>query len=271
MPSVCFSFAKQLKEKLNGFIPEMVLILGSGLGSLAENIQNRQIIKYADIEGFPQSTVIGHENQFIAGHLKGKKVLCMQGRFHLYEGVDPQLINQVISAFKLLGVKGMVITNAAGSLNPDMPAGSLMLITDHINLSGRNPLIGTNDDDIGPRFPDLTHAYDQKLLSLARKTAKDLNLPLFEGIYTMVTGPNFETPAEVKAFARLGGDAVGMSTVPEVLCAVHAGLEVLGFSVITNLGAGLQQKEQTHEETLTMANKAAQSLSLLLSAIFERM
>ena len=271
MTSPCFSFAEQLKEKLDGFIPETILILGSGLGSLAENIKNPQIVKYADIKGFPQSTVIGHKNQFVAGFFQGKKVLCMQGRFHLYEGVEPQSINQVISTFKLLGAKRLVITNAAGSLNPQMPAGSLMLITDHINLSGSNPLIGINDEAIGPRFPDLTHAYSPELISLARQTAKDINAPLYEGVYVMVSGPNFEAPAEVRAFARLGGDAIGMSTVPEVLCAVHAGMNVLGFSVITNLGAGLQQKEQSHEETLEMADKAAQSLSGLLSAIFERL
>ena len=250
MTSLCFSFAEQLKEKLNGFIPETILILGSGLGSIADNIKEPCIIKYADIKGFPQSTVIGHKNQFVAGLFQGKKVLCMQGRFHLYEGVKPQSINQVISTFKLLGSKRLIITNSAGSLRPEMPAGSLMLITDHINLSGQNPLIGINEESIGPRFPDLTYAYSPELLELARQTAQEINIPLHEGVYVMVSGPNFEAPAEVKAFARLGGDAIGMSTVPEVLCAVHAGLHVLGFSVITNLGTGLQQKLQSHEETL---------------------
>jgi len=271
MTSLCFSFAEQLKEKLNGFIPKNILILGSGLGTLADMITEPQIIKYTDIKGFPQSSVEGHKGQLVAGYFQGKNVLCMQGRFHLYEGVAPQVINQIIASFKLIGAQRLIITNAAGSLNTKIPAGSIMLITDHINLSGQNPLIGPDDETIGPRFPDLSQVYTPSLVSLAKQMANDLKLSLSEGVYMMVTGPNFETPAEVKAYARLGADAIGMSTVPEVISAAHAGLEVLGFSVITNMGTGLQQKMQSHEETLEMAKKATSSLSQLLSAIFERL
>ena len=271
MTDICYSFAEQLKKRLNGFVPEIGLILGSGLGSIAEKIQNPRIIKYAEITAFPLSTVNGHCGQFAAGELCGKNVLCMQGRIHLYEGHSPQSISQIIKMFKLLGIKKMIVTNAAGSLNPEIAAGSIMLITDHINLSFNNPLIGPNDEALGPRFPDMSNAYDCKLQQIARQTALENNIPLSEGVYLMVSGPNFETAAEVKAFGILGGDAVGMSTVPEVISAVHAGIKVLGFSVITNMGTGLQKKSQSHAETLSMADQAAGRLADLLKHIFERL
>lgn len=270
MTEPCYSFAEQIKQRLNGFEPEIALILGSGLGNLAEQIKNPVIIRYKDIKGFPQSTVSGHSGQFAAGVLNGKKVLCMQGRVHLYEGHSPQSISQIIKTFKLLGLKKLVVTNAAGSLTPQIPAGSIMLITDHINFSFNNPLIGPNDDVLGPRFPDMSNAYDAGLRKIAVDTARELGIDLKQGVYLMVSGPNFETAAEVKAFGILGGDAVGMSTVPEVISAVHAGIKVLGFSVITNLGTGLQTQIQSHAETLAMADKAAGRLSVLLGKIFER-
>ena len=270
MNNLCYAFAEQIKKHLNGFTPEIAIILGSGLGGLADNISDRTIIKYNQIEGFPQSTVSGHNGQFVTGTLQGKKVLCMQGRIHLYEGHQPQIINQIIKTFKLLGIKKLIVTNAAGSLNPKIPAGSIMLISDQINLSFSNPLVGPNNDELGPRFPDMSNAYDKKLRETATKTAKDLKIKLYEGTYLMVSGPTFETPAEVRAFGILGGDAVGMSTVPEVISAVHSGIDVLGFSIITNMGTGLQEQTQSHEETLSMAAKSTENLAILINNIFER-
>ena len=270
MTELCHSFAKQLKSKLKDFSPDIALILGSGLGSVAKQIQNPKIIEYSSIKNFPQSTVSGHQGRFIFGSLQGKNVLCMQGRIHLYEGHPPQSIAQIIKTFKLLGIKKMIVTNAAGSLDTKMPAGSIMLITDHINFSFNNPLIGPNDENLGPRFPDMSNAYDKKLQELALKTASNLKIKLFKGPYLMVSGPNFETAAEIKAFHLLGAKAVGMSTVPEVITAAYCNIPVLGFSVITNLGTGLQKTTQSHEETLNMATKAAQNLSNLISNLFER-
>lgn len=270
MNSLCYHFAKQLSDKLNGFTPEIAMILGSGLGGITDSINNKVVIQYSQIDQFPESTVSGHSGQFIAGTLQGKKVLCMQGRIHLYEGHHPQIINQIIKAFKLIGVQKLIVTNAAGSLNPNIPAGSIMLITDHINLSFTNPLIGPNNDDLGPRFPDMSKAYNLKLRETAILVAKELGITLHEGVYLMVSGPTFETAAEVKSFGLLGGDAVGMSTVPEVISAVHSGIDVLGFSVITNMGTGLQQKPQSHEETLSMANQSTGNLTSLIQHIFER-
>lgn len=270
MTELCYSFANQIKDRLSGFQPEIALILGSGLGSLADKIENPFIIKYSELTNFPQSSVSGHKGQFVCGTIKGKNILCMQGRIHLYEGHAPQLICQIIKAFKLLGIQKLIVTNAAGSLNTNISAGSIMMITDHINLSFSNPLIGSNDDTFGPRFPDMSNAYSPNLQKLAQQTAQELNLELKEGIYLMVSGPNFETAAEIRAFGILGADAVGMSTVPEVISAVYTGIETLGFSVITNLGTGLQKQIQSHTETLKTADAAANNLAVLINKIIER-
>ena len=263
--------AAQIKSRLNGRKPETAIILGSGLGALGDQIENPVIIPYAEIDGFPHSTVSGHKGHLVVGRLEGKDILCMQGRIHLYEGCAPQTIRDIIHSFKHLGISKLIVTNAAGSLNPKLPSGSIMLIDDHINLSFTNPLIGSNDDDIGPRFPDMSNAYDRDLRALAAQTAKELNIPLNRGVYLMVSGPNFETAAEVKAFGLLGGDAVGMSTVPEVIAANHAQISVLGFSVITNMGTGLQQQTQSHAETLSAADHASEKLAKLLLCIIERL
>lgn len=270
MTQICHSFCKQLQEQLKGFKPQIALILGSGLGALADKIKSPIIIKYSDIKGFPQSTVQGHKGQFVCGTLNGKNVICMQGRIHLYEGHNPQDICQIIKTFKLLGVEKLVVTNAAGSLNPNIKAGSIMMIKDHINLSFTNPLIGPNDDTFGPRFPDMSNAYDKELQKLATEIAKEKNINIEKGVYLMVSGPNFETAAEVKTFGLLGADAVGMSTVPEVISASYCGIKTVGFSVITNMGTGLQTNTQSHDETLSMANKAASNLAVLLDKLFER-
>lgn len=254
----------QLQNLMQNRKPETAIILGSGLGSIADNLQNKLIIKYEEIEGFPKSTVAGHNGQFVIGKIDNKEILCMQGRFHLYEGHDPKVIAKVIQALKHIGIKELIITNAAGSLNPDFYPGEIMLITDHINFSGCNPLLGVNDEKIGPRFFDMSNAYDKELQEKARNIAKRKNINLHEGTYLMVLGPNFETAAEIRAFRILGADAVGMSTVPEVLAAVHCGIKVLAISALTNFGTGIQATPLSHEETLSGAAKASGSLTDLI-------
>lgn len=260
------SIVHYIKEHIFPRTPTTLIILGSGLGSLGEKLENSISINYKDIPHFPQSTVKGHESRLICGRLGNKEVLCMQGRFHLYEGHSPQTINQLFQIYKLLGIKELIVTNAAGSLNPNIPPGSLMLINDHINFSGKNPLIGPDDESFGPRFPDMSNAYDKNTRQLIHTIAQQQNLELHEGTYLMVLGPNFETPAEIRAFRILGADAVGMSTVPEVISAVHAGMKVLGISVITNFGTGMQQGTQSHEETLSQGQNASTKLIQLVTA-----
>ena len=256
--------AAQIKARLGAYSPETAVILGSGLGALGDLVENPVIIPYAEIEGFPQSTVSGHKGRLIIGRLEGKDILCMQGRVHLYEGHSPQSINTFIKAFQLLGIKNLIVTNASGSLTAELPAGTIMLISDHINLSGANPLVGPNDDAFGPRFPDMSNAYDAELRTRVRQIAARENIPLAEGVYLMVSGPTFDTPAEVRAYRILGADTVGMSTVPEVICAVHSGMRFLGFSVIVNLGCGLKQGALNHAETLREAEKASANLIRLV-------
>ena len=258
--------AEQIKLRLGNKAPQTALILGSGLGSLADAIEDSIVINYSDINGFPRSTVQGHNGRLIIGKIAGQEVLCMQGRFHLYEGYPPQLINTIMKAFQLIGIKNLIVTNAAGSLRKSIAPGELMLITDHINLSGTNPLIGPNDDRFGPRFPDLAEAYTPEYQKKIISLAKSLKIKLKQGVYLWAMGPTFETKAEIKMFQRLGADAVGMSTVPEVICAVHSGMKVLGVSVITNYGTGLQKQTPSHEETLREGEKAAQNLTRLITA-----
>ncbi len=262
------TFKNNLLSELKGKKPETLLILGSGLGSLADEIENKLVIEYEKV-GFPKSSVSGHAGQLVVGTLGKQEVVCMQGRFHLYEGHHPELIKNVMCAFKAIGVKNLIVTNAAGSLNANMPAGSLMLINDHINFSGKNPLLGANDEKYGPRFVDLSNTYDIDLRKKIQNIADKINVELFEGVYLMVLGPNFETAAEIRAFKVLGADAVGMSTVPEVMAAVYSGMKVLGVSVITNLGTGLKISSQSHSETLQEAQKATQKLADLLKAYME--
>ncbi len=266
---ITHKIAEQIRIRMGQRRPKTAIILGSGLGSLADTMEDTVIINYSDINGFPQSTVQGHNGRLIIGRLADTEVLCMQGRFHIYEGHQPQVINSIIKAFQLLGIKNLIVTNAAGSLRKSIAPGELMLITDHINLSGTNPLIGPNDDRFGPRFPSMADAYtfeyQKKILSIA----KALKIKLKQGVYLWTLGPNFETKAEIKMFQRLGADAVGMSTVPEVICAVHSGMKVLGISVITNYGTGMQKNAPSHEETLAEGQKAAQNLSRLLTAFMK--
>ena len=244
--------------------PEIGIILGSGLGGLVDIMENKEVIPYSQIPHFPVSHVEGHAGNLVFGSIGGKSVVCMQGRFHYYEGFHMQEVTYPVYVMKQLGVRYLIVTNACGGINKSFKPGDLMIITDHINFSANNSLIGINDDRLGPRFPDMSNAYDRKLRGKAKEIAAHENIPLAEGVYLMVSGPTFDTPAEVRAYRILGADAVGMSTVPEVICAVHSGIKVLGFSVIVNLGCGLGKTALSHAETLREAEKASANLIKLV-------
>ncbi len=267
MPLRNFSMinTEQFKRLLADKRPQTAVILGSGLGSVADAVEDPLTIDYAAIEGFPRTTVAGHSGKMIVGRLGQSEVLCLQGRFHLYEGHRPQVIAEVVNALKAVGVNRLIVTNAAGSLNPEFTPGSLMLIKDHINFSGQNPLVGANDESTGPRFPDMSNAYDRDMRRQAKELAAKLGINLPEGVYLMVLGPNFETAAEIRAFRTLGADAVGMSTVPEVIAAVHADIKVLAVSAVTNFGTGLQETPLSHEETIAGAARASSALTALIT------
>jgi xanthosine phosphorylase len=260
-----------IRTKAPGFIPRVAIILGSGLGGLADQIENPIVIPYAKIPGFPRSTVAGHSGELVLGTLGGVAVAGFKGRKHVYEGEGLAGMAVPIRAMKGLGAELLIVTNAAGSLRLDLEPGTLMLIADHINLMNGNPLIGPNDDTIGPRFPPMANAYDAETRVKIRARAETLGIPLQEGIYIAVTGPCFETPAEIQAFQRLGGDAVGMSTVPEVILARHCGLTVAGVSAITNLGEGLSDTALSHAHTLELAGQAGKDLTRLVIALLEDM
>ncbi|WP_223702477.1 purine-nucleoside phosphorylase [Sutcliffiella deserti] len=241
--------ADYISSKINQQ-PKIGLILGSGLGVLAEEIQNPVTIPYGEIPGFPVSTVEGHAGQLVIGELEGKDVVAMQGRFHFYEGYSMEKVTFPVRVMKYLGVEKLIVTNAAGGVNESFEAGDLMIINDHINNMGTNPLIGPNDSDMGARFPDMSQAYCKELRKLAKNTAENLGLKVQEGVYVGNTGPSYETPAEVRMLRTLGGDAVGMSTVPEVIIAQHSGMKVLGISCISNMAAGILDQPLTHDEVM---------------------
>ena len=260
-----------IKDYLGVKSPKTAIILGSGLKDFIDNIEDKKVLRYKSLPEFPESTVEGHNGELIYGTVEGKEILCINGRVHLYEGNNPRKIAEAIHSLKDLGIEQLIVTNAAGSLNEKIAPGSLMLINDHINFSGRNPLVGPNDAHYGPRFSPMNNAYTSELLEKAKKIAKQEKIKVCEGVYLMVLGPNFETPAEVRMFAKFGADAVGMSTVPEVIVAAHCSLKVLGISVITNYGAGLMSSlPPSHEETLEMANKASANLCHLLTEFIKR-
>ncbi|MBO8142451.1 MAG: purine-nucleoside phosphorylase [Firmicutes bacterium] len=243
------------------------LILGSGLGDLANRLEGATIIPYPDIPHFVRSTVPGHRGRLLAGRLGGTRVWVMQGRFHYYEGYSMAEVVRPVRVLGRLGVTTLIVTNAAGGLNPAFRPGDLMLIEDHINLVGANPLVGPNEDAFGPRFPDMTEAYDSRLRALAREVAGRQGVELRAGVYLGLSGPTFETPAEIRAFRTLGADAVGMSTVPEVIAARHMGVRVLGISCITNMAAGLSPAPLTHEEVIETTARAAADFERLVTGI----
>lgn len=251
--------------------PEIGLILGSGLGVLADEIEDAAVIKYEDIPDFPVSTVSGHAGQFVIGNLEGHRVIAMQGRFHYYEGYSLKEVTIPVRVMKLLGIEKLLVTNAAGGVNLNYEPGDFMIISDHINLMGDNPLRGQNEDDFGPRFPDMSEAYSENLIKLAEKVAADSGIITRKGVYVAVTGPSYETPAEIRYFRKIGIDAVGMSTVPEVIAANHMGMEVLGISCITNMAAGVLPKPLNHEDVMKIAEKVKPEFIKLLRNILREM
>lgn len=244
--------------------PKIALVLGSGLGDLAEEIQSPIKIKYESIPGFPSSTVPGHEGQLVYGRLSGQKVLAMQGRFHYYEGYDLATVTYPIRVFKELGVDTILLTNAAGGINGSFKPGDLMVISDHLNFTGENPLIGQNNNQ-GPRFVDMSQTYSIKTQSKLMKVADQIGLHLQKGVYAWLTGPTYETPAEIRALRLLGADAVGMSTVPEAIVAKHCGMEVIGISCITNYAAGMQESLD-HQEVMAISQVVKPQFKALIRA-----
>jgi purine-nucleoside phosphorylase len=251
--------------------PDVAIILGTGLGRLAEEIDARAVIEYTDIPGFPLSTVESHAGRLLCGTLGGKTVIAMQGRFHRYEGYSLQQATFPVRVLRALGARTLVVSNACGGLNPLWSAGDLMVIADHINLLGDSPLIGPNDDRLGPRFPDLSSAYDGELRALARRVAADEKIALREGVYVAVTGPNLETRAEYRFLRGIGADVVGMSTVPEVLVAIHAGMRVLGLSIVTDMCLPDALEPATAERIIAVANRAEPQLTRLVRGVLERL
>lgn len=247
--------------------PLVGIILGSGLGGISEKIEDRQELPYPEIPYFARSTAPGHKGQLVGGTLSGVPVICMQGRLHYYEGHDMQDIIFPIRVMQLLGVQTLIVTNAAGGINLSYQVGDLMLIEDHINLMGRNPLIGANDTHFGPRFCDMTYTYTPALRNLADAAAERLGITLQHGVYLACTGPSYETPAEIRAFRILGADAVGMSTVPEVIAASHCGMKVLAFSLITNMAAGVLDQPLTEEEVIEIGKSKGKTLQSLIMEI----
>lgn len=251
--------------------PAIGLILGSGLGVLADEIEEAVRIPYEDIPGFPVSTVEGHAGRLVYGRLEGATVVAMQGRFHYYEGYSLREVTFPVRVMKALGVRQLIVTNAAGGVNEQFRPGDLMIISDHINLLGTNPLIGPNDPELGPRFPDMTEAYSRRLRQLAKETAARLGVRVHEGVYVANTGPSYETPAEIRMIRTLGGDAVGMSTVPEVIVARHGGMEVLGISCISNMAAGMSDAPLHHDEVVETAERVKTDFLRFVKAIVAEM
>lgn len=262
--------AKEFIEKKINQIPQIAIILGSGLSPLAEQIKNPVTISYKDIPYFPISTVKGHAGNLVIGELQGKVVMCMQGRFHYYEGYTMQEVTFPIRVMQLLGVKTLIVTNAAGGVNKSFSTGDIMLITDHISRMP-NPLIGSNDDRLGERFPSMSEVYDKTLMSLAKSVAKKNNIEIKEGVYVGNTGPSFETNAEYVMFRTLGISAVGMSTVPEVIVAAHAKMKVLGLSVISNVFNEDIEQEPTHQEVLENVEASNRNMIKLISGVIEEL
>lgn len=248
---------------------EIGIILGSGLGSYASALQDRKSMPYSDIPGFPVSTVEGHAGLWHTGKLHGKQVCMMQGRFHAYEGYPLEEVTLPVRVMRQLGVHTLIVTNAAGGVNTTFAAGDLMLISDFINLSGANPLTGPNRPELGPRFPDMTYAYDRDLQRLAQEVAQAQGIGLRKGVYCWMNGPTYESPAEIRMVRTMGGDAVGMSTVPETIVAKHGGMRVLGISCITNMAAGVLDQPLNHQEVMETGEKVKDTFSSLIDGVIQ--
>jgi xanthosine phosphorylase len=261
--------ADVIAGRARGFVPRLGLMLGSGLGELADRLEDRVEIPYGELPGFHVGGLAGHAGALVLGRLAGQPVAIFSGRWHVYEGIEPSAITTPIRTLKRLGAEALILTNAAGSLRAEAGPGSLVCLSDHINLLGFNPLTGPNDDDAGPRFPSLRDAYDPELRARLHGAAGALGTELHDGVYLAVAGPSFETPAEIRAFRTLGADLVGMSTVPEVIAARHAGLRVAAVSAVTNLAEGMGGEELSHEQTLRVAKQGAERLGPLLERFVE--
>jgi len=262
--------AEYIRSQVN-LVPKIGIILGTGLGSLAEGIELTAKVDYGGIPHFPVSTVESHAGRLLIGHLKGKPVVAMQGRFHFYEGYTMQQVTFPVRVMKELGIEALVVSNACGGLNPQFNRGDIMIITDHINLQGNNPLIGPNDDTIGDRFPDMYNCYDKGLVKMAEEVALEQKLPVRKGVYVSVTGPNLETAAEYRFLRILGADVVGMSTVPEVIAARHQKTKVMAFSIITDMGLPDALGPCTLDEIIATANTAEPKLRELIAGCVERL
>lgn len=264
------SAIQYLQVRISGN-PEVAVVLGSGLGGFEQQLEDRVEIPYRGIPGWPQSTAEGHAGKLVFGRLDNRSVAVLSGRAHLYEGYRPAEVVFGIRVLGKLGVRGLVLTNAAGGINLSFEPGSLVLISDHINLQGSNPLVGPNDDSLGPRFPDMTDAYSQRYRMIAREVAASLGLHLKEGVYAAVLGPSYETPAEIRYLRAIGADLVGMSTAAECIAANHMGIRVLGLSCVTNLAAGLRTGKVSHEEVLETGARIQSTLTRFLKALVPRL
>jgi len=256
-------------QRAPGFQPRLGIILGSGLGAFADSLEKPVVIDYRDLPDFPTSSVHGHAGRLVLGYRGAVPIVAMQGRVHYYEGYSAWQVAYPARVLCRLGIKHLTVTNAAGGINLGFKVGDLMAITDHLNLAGYNPLIGPNVEGLGPRFPDMSHAYDPKSLEVLRGAAKAENVNLREGVYVSLSGPSYETPAEIRMLRTLGGDAVGMSTVPEVIVASHMGVKVTGISCITNLAAGIGQDKLSHEEVSETANLVKGTFTKLLGRFLD--
>ena len=259
--------AARLIEGRTTLRPRIGLVLGSGLGAFADGLEDATAIPYEQIPHFPVSTAVGHAGRLVVGQCAKISVAVMQGRVHFYEGYSLREVTFPIRVLGALGIRALVFTNAAGGINRKLRARGLLLIRDHLNFQGSNPLVGANDERFGPRFPDMTEAYSKKFRTTAKQVARKLRLRLFEGVYAALHGPSYETPAEIRALARLGADVVGMSTVPEVIVANHMGIEVLGISCVTNMAAGISKKKINHDEVLEAGERVSRQFTAFLRAL----
>src|SRR3712207_6612714 len=260
--------AQYIKEK-SKYTPEIGLILGSGLGAIGDKIEEAEYYPYGEIPHFPVSTEEGHAGRLVIGKLQGRVVVAMQGRFHFYEGYKMQEVTFPVRVVKLLGIEKLIVTNAAGAVNTSYKPGDLMLITDHINLMGANPLIGRNLSEFGVRFPDMSDPYNKELRNKVKEVAGSLGIELQEGVYAAMSGPTYETPAEIRMVRTLGGDAAGMSTVPEVIIAAHSGIKTVGISCMTNMAAGILDQPLDHEEVIETSERVRETFIKLMNGVIK--
>lgn len=260
-----------LQGRAAGFSPTVGVVLGSGLSGFASALEDTLRIPYAEIPGWPSSTAAGHPGELVLGRLGDLEIAVMAGRHHLYEGYSPQQVTFGVRVLGLMGIQSLVLTNAAGGINLSLTRGGLVLISDHINLQGSNPLAGPNDDSLGPRFPDMSEAYSTRYRTIAKDAAAELEIPLSEGIYVALFGPSYETPAEIRYLRTIGADVVGMSTVPEVIVANHMGIQVLAISCVTNMAAGVLPQKIEHAEVLETGEMVRDTLIRLLKAVLPRL